>query len=226
MPRTYLVSEIIQQARERADQVGSTFVTNTEAIGYVDKSYAKLYGMLLQADPDFFQTCYHEWVSDGARTLYDVPADFGYGQGVDYDANGEWRALVEFNVTERNQFQRTRFARQARGFRIHGCKIELGPLPPAGQRYRLAYVAQPPKITVDTVKLDGIAGYEDWVVLDVAIKMGMKENDDVRPLQLERGMEEKRIEELADNRKLTSNHRVIDVRTQHDLHDPADWWPQ
>lgn len=204
--------------------VGSTFVLQAEVMGYIDQSYTKLFSLLLQIDPDFFESLECEYLTNGTKNKFDLPDDFGYAQGVDYKSSSTtWLELREYNIQERNRYENSTTRGQARGYRIHGSVLELRPTPSANQTYRLVYVAAPVRITAPTQRIDGIAGYEEWVVLDVAMKMAMKEESDHRGILAERESERKRIEELISTRKLASNHHVTNLDSRARLLDPADY---
>jgi hypothetical protein len=73
---------------------------------------------------------------------------------------------------------------------------------------RAPYVASPFEDQI----YDGIDGWEEWSILDVAIQMVIKEERDPSALMNERARVEARISALAGSRDAVDPERVVDVR--------------
>jgi hypothetical protein len=80
-------------------------------------------------------------------------------------------------------------------YRIHGNYLWLKPLPISGQVIRLWYVPRYMQLVNTTDVLDGFSGWEEYVVIDAAIKCLQKEESDVSVLLVQKAAFEKRLEE-------------------------------
>ncbi len=63
----------------------------------------------------------------------------------------------------------------------------------------------------DAVTFDGIAGWEEYVVVDAAIKAGIKQENDVSELRVEKLEMNAEIESMAEGRDAGQAHHVSDV---------------
>lgn len=65
----------------------------------------------------------------------------------------------------------------------------------------------------DATNLDGISGWEEYVIIDAALKAGIKEESDVSSLGAQKADIYKRIVETAENRDASLPSRVTDTRS-------------
>lgn len=219
MARTFTLAQLRTKARERADMVGSLFVTDSELSGYVSASYCELYEMLVKSGQHFFEST--QAIATTGTGTYALPSDYFGTLGVDYQSSSTtYTALYPLMVQERNNFQPTTGS-QAMAYRIVGSNIILYPTPPTGQAYRHLYVPCPSDLTSDAQTVDGVSGWEEFIVIDAAIKCLAKEESPTGHLERERERIKARIEEAAEIRAIASPMRVVDVQTA--PMDAADW---
>ena len=83
-------------------------------------------------------------------------------------------------------------------------QIRLFPKHSAGKDYRVIYVPNCPTLSTDTDTIDGVAGWEEFIYLDVAIRARIKEQSEVGDLVNERAKIEQEIDELKTERILES----------------------
>lgn len=201
--------EIKQKARRRADMENSTFVKDAELSDYVNDSIKELYDLLVQKfGNDYFVKEFEFQTQPGVKD-YDLPEDFYKLKGVDL-IRGETSdpfTLSPFMFIERN---RTGLFDNFR-YRIIGNQIRFID-PETSRTIRLWYVPVAPLLSDDADTFDTINGYEEYVVLDAAIKMLQKEEADVQILLAQKGQMELRIDRAADNRDEGQSQRVTDVR--------------
>lgn len=219
------LAELRTAARQRADQVNSEFVTDTELNGYINSSYFELYDLLVQKyGDDYFVTSDSSIVTDGQNDSYALPADFFKLLGVDLQLsgtagadNGSYVPLDRFNFAERNVAGTATaqgvLARTNLRYRPRGSTLWLTPLPAAGQTIRLWYVPRLTPLSSDSDSADGVSGWLEYVVCDVAIKMMQKEESDVSVLMAQKAALIERIEAAAENRDAGMPQTVADVRS-------------
>lgn len=134
---------------------------------------------------------------------YALPSDFLKLIGMDVKrSNGEYFSMHRYSKAERNTYSYYRIAAVSREwtqYRIRGNNVVLIPEPnwteTAG--VRMLYVPVPDDLSDDSDTLDGVAGWEDWIVYKCLIKFigGKEEGDPSVWLQLINQLDQ-RIEDM------------------------------
>ena len=185
MSRPVTLSSLMTQARQRANMVNSTFVADTgELDQYVIQSWAALYDMLVQSDDDFFTTSVTFALTPGTPT-YNVntaAADFYKLRGVEVPISGDFKYTLDWiPFGERNVYNYPLppySTGYPRCFHLVGNNLTLYPTPSQNVTCTMWYVPRPPPLGTSTsTALDGYAGWEEWVVIDAAIKCLVKEEN-------------------------------------------------
>jgi excinuclease UvrABC helicase subunit UvrB len=223
MARTVTVGTLLTRVRQRADRpVDDDFITDAEIIGYIDAAYTEIYDILVSKGIGQYESI-QSISADGSAT-YSLPADFYACLGVDVrlDAS-DWIDLPMAQINERNYWSDDSTG-YARAYRIHGSVIEFYPAPQSGQSYRMFYapVAGTLDDTSDTV--DGVNGWEEYIVVEAAIKCLTKEESSTTALERERERLLERVDAHAENRLQAEPRRVVDAQPFE--YDPSDWWPR
>lgn len=199
MPRTYTRSQLRTRALRYADHENDTFGATAELDEMIDVAYARLWELLVEARLGYFaSTTSSETTMSGTSATIALAADFGYLLAVEYKLDGEHFLNVP-RIQEREVADHTVSADLAYGYKLDGANITLVPRPANGKVYRYRYIAAPAKLAADTTTVDGISGWEDYIPLDVALKIKIKEEADVRPLMALRQEILDRIEKARDN---------------------------
>ena len=207
------------QARQRADQVNSTFIADAELTGYVNNSLAELYDLLVSRYEGYYILPPVTFtIASGAYT-YTLPSDFYKLKGLDRNLSGdEWYSIQAFNFQERNQLARpitrTILGSSDLAYRILGSKIYFVPTALAPWTYRIWYIPQYTPLVADGDTADCVNGWEEYIVLDAAIKMMIKEESDVSALFMLKQALIERIEAMADNQDIGRPERISDVKMQ------------
>lgn len=213
--------------RQRADMVHSQFVTDDELNGYIRASHFELYDLLVQKYGDDYHVAVpHAFVTDGAADRYALPDDFYKLLGVDLLAHGDYVSLRPFAFADRNRRPGLRQpgTRDGLRYRLSGTQLWLSPLPTAGQTLRVWYVPRLTPLAADDAVLDGVSGWEEYVVVDAAIKCLQKEESDVSVLLAQKAALVRRIESAAENRDAGAPATVVDSQRL-GLHDASEeWW--
>lgn len=220
MASTLTLLQLRTRARERSDQVNSTFISDAELTGYVNQSAYALYDLLCQkyGDAYFVKTPPATITTDGTNETFALPTDLYKLLGVDLQTNGApngWLTLRPFNMAERNRNWRPNAAPivgfTSLRYRLHGSNLWLTPLPSSGQTIRVWYVPRMTELSADGDTLDGISGWTEYVIVDAAIKCLEKEESDTSALMAERDRIVARIEAAASNRDEGAPATVSDV---------------
>lgn len=236
---TVTLATLRSSVRQRADMVNSQFVTDSELDGYINSSAAELYDKIVEAYGEEYYSAAvktpYQFTTDGTNemfalpdgsTTYQLPSSGGTAPafykllGVEVQVNGSptgWATLHPFPFIERNRysFPGLQSAYGLRGrlkYRIHGNYLWLKPLPISGQVIRLWYVPRYMQLVNTTDVLDGFSGWDEYVVIDAAIKCLQKEESDVSVLLVQKGAFEKRLESITQNRDIGSPATVGDIR--------------
>ena len=212
MAKTITLSELRQQVRERADMVNSLFVTDSEITTYINQSASALHDMLVQKfGNDYYLSSSSLSIQSGVD-LYSLPADFYKLTGIDVVlSSGRSTPLKRFGWDDRNRAGHAAVGSVNFRYRVQGTQIRLSPTPSANHTAILWYVPTVATLSSGTDVLDGVNGWEEFVVVDAAIKCKEKEESDTRILERQRQRLELRIEEAAENRDAGEPITVRDV---------------
>lgn len=213
------LSSLRTQARNRADMLGSNFVSDSEFNQYISDSYAELYDLLVSKFEDYYVAGPLTFTVASGASSYTLPADFYKLKGVDRSSNGssDWYSLRAFNFAQRNSRRSTNLHRSNYpdlSYKIFGNTLRFTPDDDAAGTYRLWYIPRYTALTLDTDTVDGVNGWEIYIVTDAAIKALQKEESDVSVLMQQKMMLIKRIEDMAANRDVGEPETVTDIRNQ------------
>jgi hypothetical protein len=225
MASTVLYSTLKRQAREMADAETSApdeaHVDDTELLDRFNASLKIWHGKVVKAWPELYEAAPQVITADGS-TGYALPSDYFATLGVDYKFDDDaYIALDRLMPAERNKYPGTGLAV---AYRIKGSELALFPRPLDGE-YRHLYV-KTPTLFVDngSSSVDGVNGWEQWMVLDVAIYMLNKAKIDSSEEQKERARIEREMEIASADRDLVTPMRVVDTRTQKGRVSDPDFW--
>lgn len=197
---TVTLLQLRDRAKQESDNVGSGFITDAEWNTYLNASYQELYGLIVQAfGNDYFtQTpaTGYTFTTTGIVGLFALPSDFFKLLGVDLQVggSGNWISLKPFPMAERNMFS-----------------LSNTQFPMAGQTVRVLYVPQPTLMSVDASTIDGVNGWEEYIVIDSAMKAMAKEESDVSVLMARKQAIVTRLESEIENRDAGMPATIADV---------------
>jgi len=187
------------QCQRESDNVGQSFISDPEWNGYIQSSYLDLYGQIVRHfGNDYFvqsPATGYTFTTDGTNQFFPLPSDFFKLLGVDLailTAQQAWVSLKAFNFSDRNRY--SAFNSQ---------------VPYAGQTIRLLYVprATVPVLDVDTI--DGVNGWEEFIIIDACIKALAKEESDVSVFIARREKMEQRLAAEIESRDATGGAATI-----------------
>lgn len=210
---------IVDQARQRADMVGSLFVTDDEAFGYVKLGWATLYDIITQSSQNYFINTYDITLINNQQD-YAMPADFYKMVGVDLTSGvGNPVTLRPFNWAERNRYKYSglmTIAGPLYRYNLLGSNIRFTPVPGTGtiKVYYTPEVVQPATIA-DEINMLGF-GFQEYLILYCGVKMLAKEESDTTLIVQELAAQQKRVESMTADQDTTFPKTVVDLDTIND----------
>lgn len=215
------LAELRTRARQRADMEESQFVSDSELNGYINNSIAELHDILVQSyNTDYYISSY-EFTTTVGQDAYDLPEDFYKLRGVDAALNGtDSFTLRPFNFNERNRFKNfgvwNILGIANIRYRILGNQLKFTPVPDGTTEVTLWYVPVATELVADTDELKDFNGYNEYIVIDAAIKMAQKEESDVSVLAAQKAAIIDRLNAAAQNRDIGSSESVSDIYAEND----------
>lgn len=208
------LAELKRRARERADMENSDFIGDEELTTYVQKSAQELYDLLIKSSEDYaISTSSIALVA--SQDAYDLPEDFYKLLGVDVQlSNSKWRPLKKFMFAERNNGSwgnLTSLRVAGPRYRLRGNSLVLSPIPTSSLQARIWYAPLMPALAADDDTFQDQNGFDEYIVVDAAIKMKSKEESDVSELLVAKKALKERIEAMAANRDQGAASRIVDT---------------
>lgn len=210
------LSELREQSRFRANQENSDFITDVELDTYINSSIAELHDILIQSyGSDFFLSEY-DFTTVLNQDSYDLPVDFYKVMGVDaIVSDGQFHTISKFSFSDRRlgNFStgwNDAYCTHVR-YRVMGDKIRFTPTPDNTYSVKLWYSPVATKLVADTDELNDYNQYSEYVIVDAAIKMMLKEESDVSVLMAQKQELKRRIEEASQNRDASEPNQIVDV---------------
>lgn len=221
--------------------VNSQFLTTAEWNSNINASIQELYDRILTAYGEGYYSALdttrkpYQFTTDGTNEMFPLPDGtstylmpdgvtsapaFYKLSGLEVQVNGSptgWATLHPFTFIERNKysFPGLQSAYGLRGrlkYRLEGNFLWLKPLPISGQVIQVRYAPRFVALVNDADTFDGINGWDEYAVIDAAIKALQKEESDVSVLLLQKAAFDKRLEEMTTIRDIGSPATVGDTR--------------
>ncbi len=229
MARSVTLATLRTRIYRRADLVGATTrFPAAEVDDEINESIAALLRKLAKGRGHDFYEKEQTVTTVTGQSLYPLADDFFELISVEFEAGGGDIVYVEpFSRATRPELRSTNpgWSGQVFRYRIRGKtaindvgsalpdNIEFLPVPESGRAIKVYYVPAPGKLSLDTDVFDGIAGFEEWVVLDVAAKLMQRNNrlDRVQALRAERDIIEADVIDHAPKRSRSGPPTVVDV---------------
>ena len=215
MANTYTLAQLETRCRERADMENSKFISSSELLSYINASYAELYDILVGKFEDYYTISSSETIAQGANTI-PLPSDFYKFRGLDFQVDSQtWVAVGKFNFAQRNVLNNSLNRAYSGGrsveYRIVGSDVIIEPESNAPGSYKLWYTPVYTPLAAQTDTIDGLNGFEEYVIIDAAIKMLAKEESSTTHLQAEKAAMLKRIETMSQNRDSGQPESITDT---------------
>ena len=175
MARSYQWSEIRNRIRQRVNKEKSQFVTDSEINGLMEEAYATMYNKLVNTNENYFITSTTISLVAGTAN-YDLPTDFFKLKGIDISRNGFLYPMNLVPWDHRNKYQvTTSYQSTPIDYMFYGNQIRFLPIPNAGFSVTAYYIPAPPVYVSDSTLIDGVAGFEKYIIYSVASIIRAKE---------------------------------------------------
>lgn len=218
------VSTLITLARQHANMENSQFVTDPEILSLLERSNRYLYDLLIKAYQEYYLTSTIINVVSGTDA-YALPDDFYKCQGVDVKIDQERSyTLLPYMFNERNMYQASSlaiaFGYNNVRYQLRAQDIVFRPLPNQSFTCVLWYIPVAKTLTVsltpgptETNTIDAINGYDQFLILDTAIQMLVKEESDASALMALKDKIESGIITSSSARDVGMAEHVVDLNT-------------
>lgn len=207
MSRNYTVQEIIDRGLRRAEFSGSNYVPLQEQLDYLNEANAELRELLFGVAGGHYFLTSSTLTSVGSSQIA-LPDDFLRMSWVDLQRGDKFYRIPRFTVPERN------ISRNSTGINSYGpaqfayrtigtSEILFYPQPPAGTTFIINYSPRAPIYTTAqlTSTIDGINGFETFIVDTLALKFLEKEGiefEKISRLKNHRDEQRRRVEQNAE----------------------------
>jgi hypothetical protein len=221
-PGQTTLKTVRDMVRQRCDMVNSNFITDDELNGYINLSYFELYDILTTKFQDY-DVAVSSVIPTASGTIqnnlifFDLPDDFYKLSGVDLvqapTGNNYAVTLKSFPWPERNKFLTpitTLYHVANVRYCLRGKKLVIAPCIQMGVWLNIWYIPRPVALVADASVIDGVSGWEEYVIIDAAIKCLQKEESDVSVLMAQKMNKLKAIEDAASNRDIGTSKTMSD----------------
>jgi hypothetical protein len=184
------LAQLKTRAKQRADMENSSFIADSELTAYINASYQELYDVLISTSRDNYITSASATITTGQTVS--LPADFYLLVGLDkYNSAGEYYTINKFNFSDRNQILLDEIR-----YRVNGGGIRIEPEQNAAGVYKIWYIPLCTPLSLSTDAVVGVNGFEEYIVVDTAIKMLTKEESSTAALSKAKDELLKRIKSM------------------------------
>ena len=227
MPATVLRSALVTDCRQRANMESSQFCTDVEIQRYIDQACKDLYDKLIDARGENYYMLTAPLTTTASVSYLPLPAAFYNLLFVRMQVQGSWVTLDTFDRIDLDAMKNatgsapsfpiryrleTDQPSAANGF-LGLANLVLMPAPAAVYSVEVDYIpSYAGNLNAGDVALDGINGWEEYVIWKVVATMLAKQDADNSNALRMMGLESVRIEKLRDRRNAGRPARVIDTR--------------
>lgn len=225
MATTLTLAQVRTLCKQESDMENTTFISDSEWNTYINQSYFELYDLLVQKYGDDYYANTVSFTTDGTSELYALPNGTNYSSapafykllGVDRalsNSSDSYVNVPRFNMSARNNYSAPNI-QSFHGvtnlrYRLNGNNLWLNPVAQAGQTIRIWYVPRLTTLSGDADTVDGISGWNEYIVVDAAMKALAKEESDVSVMMARKLGLIQRIEAAAENRDAANPMTVSD----------------
>jgi hypothetical protein len=192
---TVTLANLQARARYRANLESTTFVSDAELVTYINASIAEMVDVIVASDPSLLATVTADYAITGASTAVATVAGASVYKvmGLDYKCgNGStgYETVRKWGMAARNNPNQ-------RSYRVVGANLYIYPTELAPGTYRMWIISQPTALSGASDATEDYNGWLEYVVIDCAIKMKLKEGTDVSALLATKEALRRRIMDVA-----------------------------
>lgn len=173
----------------------------------INQSYARLYDQLVITASDYNVNT-SLFTTTAGTSIYSLPATFYKLRAIFIEIDGVATEMRLRNIqTPHNSEYRAEY-RSRYTYSLVGNNVEIEPTPTAEYDIELRYTPAPSRMTADIDVIDGVAGWEEFVVWDVATMVKTKDNHDISFYKLRADEWMKNVIDKAFTRNLAEPTRI------------------
>lgn len=171
----------LKTLRDRAKIIcNDTHVSDEDVNDLINTSIKNLVILVSSTDSDYYlDSC--DFTLDN-QDGYALPSRIAHVKGVDYkQSSTKSTALLRFGFLERNSYSKS--DNDPYRYRVQGKKVIITPKPTSSTTFTLWYTPTFTPLENGTDTFDFDNGWEDYVIIDVAIQLlGIEESDELLAL--------------------------------------------
>lgn len=197
--RLVTLAQLRTRVRRRADiQDDGNFITDEELTDYINYSISELYDLILHSENGKFFTKNAPVLTQVGTFAYELPEDVYKISAVEYYygsryVRGKPGEILDFPNLSANPPTLPEFVYFLRADPQTGKKY-LYVFPEVDEtNLAVLYIPEAPLLELDNDKWDGFSGWEEYVILDSAIKCLSKQNLETNTLEYQKKNTAKRI---------------------------------
>lgn len=211
--RNFTWAQIRTKIRQRTNKEKSQFVTDTEIDGLMEESLANLHSLLVLQNENYKISS--TTITTVAGTAdYALPADFFKLRGVDaLDSTYGSYPLKQLNWEDRH-ISTTIYPGNINliGYTFYNNNLRLLPTPQDVKNITVYYIPAAPVYVSDATTIDGVNGWETYIVYDVASTILMKEEKDPSGMLAKKAQALINIKQQISNRDYENPVTVADTK--------------
>lgn len=185
MARTRNLGQLRNDIRVRADMVNDSLCADADVNEWANQGWADLYEKIVQGGENYYLST-NLFSTMGGTASYALPADHYATRGVDAQVNGsQWFNLHRFQFERRNDYSLVDGSWNTMScayYDLQGGNLVFIPTPGAVYAIRHWYVPIPVRMVADSDSIDGVAGWEQYVI-DWAAKKCLERDKDIEAAQ-------------------------------------------
>jgi len=211
---TVSLTSLVNQVQILAD---NHRLTTAQITGFVNQGYTMLYDKLTEAygaDYNLSVTTFNTVVGQNSYALSTVAPDFYKLRGLDVQYQGtQYLPLKPYVWKDRNAYTNAyaafgQFPGTYLRYRIQGATIVFAPVPNTANQIRMSYTPAPVLMVAGTDTIDGVDGWEQYIVNFAAIQCLINEETDASQIMKQQAEIEARITKMAMDRDTGEVTRV------------------
>jgi len=179
MARTRTLVLLRGDVRARVDAMSTdAFVTDSDLTEWLNQEWAELYDILI-GGVDTYYLKVDAFNTTAGTSSYDLPSDYYKTRGVDVKTTtGYFRNAHRFNFEQRNDYPITGWSwPDSIQYDIRASKLTFMPSPAGTYAVQHQYIPSAVRMSADSDTIDGVNGWELYVVAGAAMKWALKEDN-------------------------------------------------
>lgn len=219
------LSTLRARVRERADLVGSAFITDgaDSLDNWINRGCEIVHQKLVDAYAEEYLEKTATFTTTSGTETYALPSDFLSLLGVELQLAARWVGLKKYQRVEQNAYREASpAALSVPRYRLAGSNLRLLPAPTGGISGRIIYApplqttpsggsAASARLVAATDSVNFPNGWEAYAETYAAIQALVKEESDTRALERELSRMDSELEAIKLARDAATPHQVADL---------------